>query len=43
MVVANFDKHIEKFGLSFATKEEYLFRMELFQKKDVEMREINAR
>ena len=33
---------MQKFGLSYGTKEEYDFRLEIFQQKDAEINEINA-
>jgi hypothetical protein len=33
---------MQKFGISYGTKEEYQFRFELFQQKDAEINEINA-
>lgn len=34
---------MSSFGLSYATKEEYLFRLDLFKLKDAEIKEINAK
>jgi len=35
-------QHIANQGLSFATKEEYAFRLDIFTKKDAELKAINA-
>jgi C1A family cysteine protease len=37
-----FMEHINEFGLSYGTQEEFEFRMGLFAKKDAEIKEINA-
>ena len=38
----NFIMHLAEQGISFATKEEYEFRFNLFAAKDAELNEINA-
>ena len=38
----DFMEHITSFGLNYGTQEEFDFRMNLFAKKDVEIKEINA-
>lgn len=38
----NFMNHMNEWGLSYGTQEEYDFRLSLFQQKDQEIREINA-
>ena len=38
----NFMNHMAEYGLSFATKEEYAFRLDLFTKKDAFIKEVNA-
>jgi xylem cysteine proteinase len=40
---SNFNDHMSNFGLSYATKEEYLFRLDLFKLKDAEINEINSK
>ena len=37
-----FNEHIAAFGKSYGTKEEYHFRMRIFQQKEQEINEINA-
>ena len=37
-----FIEHLASFGKSFGTAEEYQFRLDLFAKKDAEIKEINA-
>jgi len=37
-----FAAHVEQEGLSYGTKEEYEFRMNIFQKTDAEINKINA-
>ena len=37
-----FAEHVSKFGLSFGTKEEYEFRLNLFAQKELEIGNINA-
>jgi cathepsin L len=37
-----FMTHMAEQGLSYATPEEYAFRFDIFQKKDAELKEINA-
>ncbi len=41
-VQQNFMEHVNTFGLNFGTQQEYEFRMNLYVKKDVEIKEINA-
>jgi C1A family cysteine protease len=41
-VEQTFLEHMSNFGLSYGTKEEYKFRLDIFAKKDKENREINA-
>ena len=38
----NFMTHMAEYGLSYATKEEYAFRLDLYTKKDAWIREVNA-
>ena len=38
-----FQEHISKFGLSYGTKEEYQFRMDIFAKNDAYIREQNLK
>jgi C1A family cysteine protease len=38
----DFMQHVNTFGLNYGTQEEYEFRMNLFVKKDAEIKEINA-
>jgi hypothetical protein len=37
-----FANHVSEYGLMIGTQEEYLFRMDLFAKKDAELNQINA-
>ena len=37
-----FIEHVAQFGLNYGTQEEFEFRMNLFAKKDAEIKEINA-
>jgi C1A family cysteine protease len=37
-----FQTHLENYGISYATKEEYLFRFQLFSEKEATLNEINA-
>ena len=37
-----FMEHVNQFGLNYGTQEEYEFRMNLYTKKDAEIKEINA-
>ena len=39
---AAFYEHLAAFGKSYGTKEEYLFREQIFAQKDAEIKEINA-
>ena len=39
----NFIAHLNEFGLSYGTKEEFMFRFQIFAQKDAEIQEINAR
>jgi C1A family cysteine protease len=41
-VEQNFIEHLAAEGISYGTKEEYKFRLDLFSKKDKEINEINA-
>ena len=36
-------EHISSFGLSFDSKEEFLFRQGIFEKNDISIKQINAR
>jgi hypothetical protein len=40
---SKFNQHMSNFGLSYATKEEYLLRLDLFTAKDAEINEINSK
>jgi C1A family cysteine protease len=42
-IADKFAAHISEFGLSFETKEEYDFRLDLFTKKEAEINEINEK
>ena len=42
IVEQDFIQHISKHNLSYGTKEEYQFRLDLFKKRDAEYREINS-
>ena len=41
-VEQNFVEHMSMYGLSYGTKEEYKFRLDIFAKNDKENQEINA-
>ena len=38
-----FVQHMAEYGISYGTQEEFEFRMNLYSKKDAEIKEINAR
>jgi KDEL-tailed cysteine endopeptidase len=41
-VEQSFIEHLAAYGVSYGTQEEYQFRLDLFAKKDAEIKEINA-
>ena len=42
VVEQSFIQHLAEHGISYGTKEEYQFRLDIFKKKDAEYREINS-
>jgi hypothetical protein len=40
-IQSKFQEHISQYGISYGTKEEYEFRMEIFAKNDAFIRESN--
>jgi len=42
LIERSFMTHMSEYGLSYATKEEYAFRLDLFAKKDAFINEMNA-
>jgi C1A family cysteine protease len=42
LVEQSFIQHLSEYGISYGTKEEYKFRLDIFTKKDAEYKKINA-